>query len=374
MKLPRVLCVDDEPRVLEALERTLSEDYELLTAAGAEAALALFDAGERFAVVISDMRMPGMDGAQLLAELRLRDSELVRVLLTGHADLEAAARAVNQGALFRFLLKPCPPETLGAALRDAVAEHRRKLTERDVLERTVTGVVRLLRELVDQCAPSVHLRSLAVRELVLHVVERLKLEPRWQFEAAAELHGIGYVALPQELVARGLSGAELAADEELTFASHVVIAERLLANVPRLEPVALAIALTQLEEEPAQVDPAAWLCSRLLRVAFELERLLSRGVAHREAVDQLRVRGGPLERRFLVPLLAFRHTAELTVVRSVRAAQLSSAMVLDDDARTVDGTLVVPAGRRLGALVVERLLAFARAGQLVEPLRVRAVD
>nr|MBP6838163.1 response regulator [Kofleriaceae bacterium] len=105
---PRVLFVDDEVVLLEGLSDLFHRQYQVSTAIGAEAGLAAL-ARERPQVVVSDMRMPGMDGATFLTRVREHDPAVVRLLLTGHADLDAAIRAVNQGGVFRFLTKPCPP-------------------------------------------------------------------------------------------------------------------------------------------------------------------------------------------------------------------------------------------------------------------------
>ncbi|HVV87053.1 MAG TPA: response regulator, partial [Kofleriaceae bacterium] len=128
----RLLIVDDEPELLESLTDLLRRDAEVRTAVGGEAALEL---ASRFhpQVVVSDMRMPGMDGAELLARIREREPDAVRILLTGYTDLEAALRAVNEGGVFRFLTKPCPPSTLRKALRDAVEQHRMVTADRELM-------------------------------------------------------------------------------------------------------------------------------------------------------------------------------------------------------------------------------------------------
>ena len=103
----RILCVDDEPRVLEGIRRTLGMDFDVTTAEGGAQALALLIRRERFALTISDMRMPGMDGAAYLERAAQLAPDMVRILLTGQADMQAATRAINYGRIFRFLTKPC---------------------------------------------------------------------------------------------------------------------------------------------------------------------------------------------------------------------------------------------------------------------------
>ncbi len=107
----KVLCVDDEPRVLEALQRHLRERFEVLTATSGARAVDIIQQHKDLAVVVSDMRMPEMDGATLLRHARVLRPSAVRVLLTGQADMAAAIKAINEGQIFRFLTKPCAPSS-----------------------------------------------------------------------------------------------------------------------------------------------------------------------------------------------------------------------------------------------------------------------
>lgn len=122
-----VLCVDDEPNILSALQRVLrAEGVRVQLASGAEEALAMMAAAPA-ELVVSDMRMPGIDGVQLLEQLQSRWPQTVRVLLTGHADVASAVGAVNRGAVYRYLQKPWNESELRAAVRDGL--------ERRALER-----------------------------------------------------------------------------------------------------------------------------------------------------------------------------------------------------------------------------------------------
>ena len=121
--LPRVLCVDDEPHIIQGIRNMLRRKFDVVSASNAHEALDIIEGDQDFVAVISDMRMPGMDGATLLSRLRYEAPHIVRVLLTGHADLETALAAVNQGYIFRFLVKPCESEELITALHDAAAHY-----------------------------------------------------------------------------------------------------------------------------------------------------------------------------------------------------------------------------------------------------------
>ncbi|MBP2227899.1 diguanylate cyclase (GGDEF)-like protein [Azospirillum agricola] len=119
-----LLLVDDEPNVLTALKRVLRrENYRILTAASGEEALRIL-ALEPVQVIVSDQRMPGMSGAEFLGIARDLHPDTIRIILSGHTDLEAIMEAVNRGSVFKFLTKPCDDETLRRHVRDAFYRYR----------------------------------------------------------------------------------------------------------------------------------------------------------------------------------------------------------------------------------------------------------
>jgi signal transduction histidine kinase len=130
---PRVLFVDDEPMVLKGFRLHLRKQFDVHTAESGRDGLKTMETEGPFDVVVSDMRMPGMNGADFLARARQTWPDTIRVLLTGYADTNSAIRAVNEGQIFRFLTKPCRPPDLAAALGDAVAEQRRITADRSLL-------------------------------------------------------------------------------------------------------------------------------------------------------------------------------------------------------------------------------------------------
>jgi CheY-like chemotaxis protein len=131
---PRVLCVDDEPHVVSALADSLRQSFDVSTAtSGSEGLRVLVDQGP-FAVLVSDFCMPGMNGAEFLAQVRYAAPDTVRMLLTGQATVDGAIAAVNEGNVFRFLTKPCPPAVLVRALEDAIEQSRLVTADRLLLE------------------------------------------------------------------------------------------------------------------------------------------------------------------------------------------------------------------------------------------------
>ena len=121
---PRILIVDDDPDLLDAMQRRLGSQFEVTAAANGNEALRLVTSHGPFAVVVTDLHMPGMDGLTLLFCVRVAAPETVAIVLTGYADLESAITAVNQGNAFRYLTKPCAPGMLKTALEAAVERYR----------------------------------------------------------------------------------------------------------------------------------------------------------------------------------------------------------------------------------------------------------
>lgn len=167
--LPKILCVDDEPHVLQGLERVLYERFEVSTATSGAEALALMEE-EHFEVLISDMRMPEMDGAELLKQARARWPSMSRILLTGQAELTAAMKAINEGHVFRFLLKPCDNDVLIEQIDEAVQLYRLRQAEKDLLENTLKGSIKVLADILNIAAPEAFRSAFLIRRLALHIV------------------------------------------------------------------------------------------------------------------------------------------------------------------------------------------------------------
>jgi DNA-binding NtrC family response regulator len=155
---PRILLVDDDVAVTSALRRRLGTQYEVSTAASAADAISQLDA-QPFDAVISDELMGGPRGTDLLRTVASRWPETIRVMLTGHATLDTALRAINDGGVSRFLIKPCPDTVLAHALeeclriRDLIRENHalrvelaRKQQQLDELEQSHPGISSVSRD------------------------------------------------------------------------------------------------------------------------------------------------------------------------------------------------------------------------------------
>jgi DNA-binding NtrC family response regulator len=128
-----ILLVDDEPNITDGLKRALrQEPYEILTAISGAAAQQLLER-QHVDVVVSDERMPGMSGSEFLSIVRKQFPHTIRMILSGQANLDAAVRAINEGEVYRFFIKPCNPTDLVFTIQRALAHKRLEEQSRRLL-------------------------------------------------------------------------------------------------------------------------------------------------------------------------------------------------------------------------------------------------
>lgn len=378
----RVLLVDDEPAVLEGLELQLGRRYEVHSTSQPAQALKMIDAMAPFAIVLSDMRMPGMDGAALLREIRNRQPHGVRMLLSGHADVGSAIAAVNDGGVFRFLTKPCPPAQLLAAFDAAAQLYRVQAAERALLEQTLRGAIKALAEVLAVVDPAGHGQALRVQQLSLELAKELAFAPGWSLEVAALLSSIGRVSLPAEVLQRLHAGEIPLPDEAAMLARLPKLTDRLLAAIPRLEPARAILLLSH--DQPL---PEGWAtdfgsgtlatlgrCAAILRVAEGFDTLLTHGYGSAEALGVLRARKVAGDAPVIDALESLRARDQGRVaVRQLPIAMLQPGMVIAGDLCTTAGQLLVTRGFVISESFLARLTNFSR-GRVREPVLVMVPD
>ena len=361
----RVLCVDDEASVLEGFRRLLRKDVELTTAASGPAALEVLRAGAPFAVVVTDMRMPGMDGLQLLAAVQEGWPLTVRMMLTGNNDLQTAMDAVNQGRVFRFMTKPCSIEVMRANLAAGIEQYRLLTAEKDLLDKTVAGSIHLLTELIDLLDPRLFQRSRRIREVMRYLAKQTASPIGWQTDLAVLLGDIGLLTLPEELRRKRGQGAALDATEQALIDGVPATGARLLRHIPRLEAVADLIV--------SAPDAARGDIQRIRACAAFVE-LETAGLAPADCVSRLRA-GGQHAADLIDHLAAITPrdapaAAPQGETRSLTVRQLASGMVLLDHLCLTDGRTLVSSGHRLTAAMLERVRNFHSLAGLREPIAV----
>jgi response regulator RpfG family c-di-GMP phosphodiesterase len=373
----RVLFVDDEPPVLEGYQRLLRREFAVETALGGEQGLATIKARGPFALVVSDMRMPGMDGVQFLSRVKQMAPDTVRMVLTGQADMQAAMNAVNEGNIFRFLTKPCDKITLSRAVTTGLVQYRLVVAEKGLLEHTLMGSIKVLTDVLSLVNPAAFGRSMRITRYVRHLVAKLQLESPWRFEIAAMLSQLGCVALHPDVIEAAYAGNTLPEDEQKRFDAHPQTARELLINIPRLEPTAWMIgqqAALSLEaglpEGSVVSKETMVLGAMMLRMAITFDNLKMKGASEQEILSYFRHDPGRFDPRLVDALADLEPVGATMEIRAVPIGKLTSGMVLQQEVRTHSGLLVVAKGQEVTYPLLIKLANFAQRHAIDERLMV----
>ncbi len=420
----RLLLVDDEPNILRSLQRLFRpEGYEIVTAESAEAGLERL-AEEEVDLIISDMRMPGMNGAEFLQRVADRWPHIVRILLTGYADLQATINAINHGHIYSYFSKPWEDHEIRLAVRHALEQKRlheerkrlQALTERQnrelkglnaelsdlnaTLEQRVQARTEELRQTnlflelaygqleesyfsaIPIFASMVQLREgprgghgRRVSELAFEVAQRLGLEPDEARDVrfAGLLHDVGKLGFPDALLRKPC--AILTSSERKVVEKHAVTGQAVLMGLEPLQRVARFIRSHHERLDgngyPDRLSGSAIpLGARILAAVNDYDNLctgmlIERTLEPEEAQSFLRERRGSRYDAEVIDvlsaILAERTNREARRrERHLTPGMLLSEMVLSQDLLSPDGLLLLARGHRLTQVLIEKISRYAR--------------
>jgi len=386
----KILLVDDDSNVLSAYTRNLRRKFPQLTTADCgDAGLKALERDGPFSVVVSDMHMPGMNGIAFLQAVKARSPDTVRMMLTGQADLSTAMDAVNQGSIFRFYTKPCPPEALADAIETGVRQYSLVTAERVLLERTLAGSVKVLVDVLSLVRPEAFGITARVRPWMRRLGQELKYGSLWELDMAAMLSPLGQITLPDETLAKLYSGEHLGDTEKAMVERSPEVARNLISNIPRLEQVGKIIYYHRKGYDGSGF-PADKLCgveippgARLLRILLDLaeaEKLRGPGADAFAVLERKSFLYDPailkLSRQCLLS------DDEGSVATATDAAgvkhidkRVTIELLLPEDRILADivslnGSLVLASGHVLTPSLIERLHNLHRLTPLKEPVLV----
>lgn len=372
----KVLCVDDDPNILGAFQRSLRK-FHLEVALGGEQALELIQRSGPFAVVVSDMRMPGMDGIQFLTKVRERAPNTVRMMLTGNADQQTAIDAVNQGHIFRFLTKPCTPELLAMSLNAGIEQYRLIMAEKELLEQTLTGGVQMLIDLLAIVHPFAFSRASRVKQLATRIAAELQLENAWQVAVAAMLSHVGCVVVPEDTLKKFFRGQSLTSDESAMIHSHPKIGCDLVSRIPRMEPVAEIINYQEKlfnGDGPPKGTKSGHdipIGARVLKVALDFDRLVARGEKAGDACSQIDGRSDWYDPEVLRALRAALRDEIKYQPKAVNIDELAVHMTMDQEVVSRGGFVLIAEGQEVTPYLLDRLRNLAAKGVITGPFKVQ---
>jgi response regulator RpfG family c-di-GMP phosphodiesterase len=413
-----LLFVDDEPNILSSLRRLFRPlGYRVFTAEGGEQGLSIL-AEERVDLVISDMRMPAMNGAQFLEQVRMRSPDTVRILLTGYADVSAIVEAINKGQIFRYVAKPWEDndivigvrhalerqelerekgrlealtrkqndelKELNATLEDKVRARTEELRQamglleqaHDKLKKSFVTSVRVFSNLIEMRESSFAGHSKRVAEMARTIAQKMGLSEGEVQDVflAGLLHDIGKIGLSDKLLSR--PSLTLAGQDRLDFAKHAINGE---ASLMALEQLHEAAKLIRSHHE--RFDGMGYpdglkgseipLGARILAVVndYDAAQIGTLGEKRLSGTEALSMLIANRERRYdstvvdamaemvAGPKVKIKRKAEIQTISN----ELKPGMILARDLYNADTMLLLPKNSVLEERHIEKIRDFERA-------------
>lgn len=374
----KILLVDDEPNVLELMQRQLRNRFDIKTAQSGEEALEVLRTCGPFAVIVSDMKMPGIDGVQLLSRVKDRCPDTVRIILTGDADQETAIEAVNTGQIFRFLSKPCSTATLATALALAARHYRLVIAEKGLLNETLMGSMKVLSEILSQSNATIFGAGARIKKLVGRLCEQEQYTSYgWQYQIAAVMSQIGCITLPPDILHKLYAGVDLNPEEREMYEHHPDVGRRLFAHILRMELIAGMVGMQlstmdEYEEEPISLDDAV-TCrgAQMLKVAIDYDILSYQGLSHHDILQRMKKTSGFYNPEILNVLKGLKIEKDQGKVVNLKIKDIQTGMIAEEDVFANNGVLVIPKGQVVTWQILQGLHNFSKQVGIKEPICLR---
>lgn len=349
---PQILCVDDSLMMRRTLEKVLGEHFHVHLAEGSEAAVAKLVNDGPFAVVMSDLRMPGSDGLRLLKALRTVCPDTVRILYSGNMAVPVTLDAVNEAGVFRVMQTPFRTGTVLAAVTAAAQEHARLEAERVMLTDTVSGCLAGFARLIERTQPLAKERTLRVVEHVRALAAAAEVTEVATIETAAALIDIGV------LCTAGDQPPEAHIDTDDSARTLLLNAADIIAPIAALSDVHHVLRDAAIDANETALDGISDkpTCGQILRIARDYEQLRETGRDIGEALVTMQARANVYSGQ-LMELLAdiVQPEDEGIPVVEVSLDEVMVGMIFAADLVRTDGVLLIAKGQTVTAGVQERL-------------------
>ena len=342
----KILCVDDEESILRGFKLNLRKDFDVHLASNGVEGLEVFEQEKDFAVVLSDMRMPEMDGATMLSEIKKRNHEVVTILLTGHTDFESAVAAVNEGNVFRMLSKPCPPETLIKVLKAGLEQHDLIISKRILLDKTLRGSVDALSQALSTAKPLFFGRAQRVRRMANELAEMMKVPARWRVDVASVFSQLGYLSLPESVSEDVYYKRDLTPEVKELVKQVPSDTQKLISIIPGLEEVDEILQKIDIQHRfEKDSGNGVRLLASILRVALDFDFYEEQGHDRSVIIQTLKSRKDDYDPVVSDSLSNLLVVAEQTFkLEEISLKSLEVGMRLAQELRLEDGFLVASSG------------------------------
>lgn len=376
--LSKILLVDDEENILSGYRRNLRGHFEVHTAEGGKNGLEKIKNDGPFGVVVSDFKMPEMNGNQFLSQVRDLNPDTVRIMLTGYADLPTTINAVNEGNIFRLLTKPCSGEKLIENLNEGIKQYRLITAEKELLQKTLKGTIKVLIDILSSVNSAAFSRVSRFQKFIPSISSLLNITNKWEIEVAVLLSQIGLVTMPSEMLEKKYSGETLPDEQEALFNSHPVVGKALIENIPRLERIADAVYYQfhsftpkTKDDEKIKHGEALPLVSRILKVLNSFDTYVTAGNSREEAFNKLKEIEYEFDPNILIALEAsIAGVYEDLKLFSQKIEAVDIGVVTATDIKDKNGQVLVRMGAEITQMLKMKLLNYAKLGHIEEEIKI----
>ena len=416
-----LLLVDDEENILNSLKRTFrKEQYKIVTAKSGMEGLSVIGK-EKISLVLSDHRMPGMEGVEFLNEVRQKSPDTIRMMLTGYADMQSVMNAINHGEVYRFITKPWDDEEIRFIVRDALRHydlidenralqtltHRQNIELKDLnnnleekvaertkevevlykdLEHSFFDFVRVFMSLLELKSPYLGSHCKRVAALSRRLSEKIGLSPDkiLDIELASLLEDIGTLGFPEKMLRKKTS--DLDPTEKALIEQHPVIGQTSLQNIQKLLQVSLLIrhhherydGFGYPDNLRGERIPAG---SRIIAIADLFDELINPSDGtERYSVDRaffvLEKEAGKrfdplLVGKFNEALHEFSHEEIEADIREIDVDELKEGMLLASDVRTKRGLLLMASGEVIKPVHLDKINKFHKIDPVIARISIK---
>jgi response regulator RpfG family c-di-GMP phosphodiesterase len=368
----RILFVDFDQSALDGYKRSLHNKFNVSIADSGEEALQLIKNSGPFSVIISEYKLPDLDGIKFLSTVRKVSSESIRVMLTGSANFQTTVDAVNHANIFRFLTKPCSFENIQRMLNDAVKQYELVIYERELLKKTLKGSIKVLVDVLSVVNPIAFSRTSRILQISKRLSTNFDPEIKWQIEIAALLSQIGCVAVPGEILEKKSMGFTLTPKEKELYFSHPETGKSLINNIPSLEEVSEAIAY-QLkkfkgidENLDSKKNQKIAVIARILKHANDINTMIEVKNSDNPSALELQKKYYPdIDKVIETEISEYEKNFD---TKRMTLKNLAPGMISGQDIVDKNGIILVSLGQELSEALIIRLLNLAQLKEIIEPI------
>lgn len=362
-ELCHVLLVDDESHILTSYARGLRKHYQLVTASSAAEALKLIEQQKTpFPVIVSDFNMPEMTGDEFFKQCLKLSPDSVRVLLSGKADIESIISCINEGKIFRFMLKPCNLDTMKKTLDDSLRQYELIRAEKVILGQTLIATVQLCIDFLSLSNPRVYSYVTKIKNFVEEVAKHLKLDNIWRYTIAALLSHTGDVLISQQHSDELVKKNQLNTHDKQFHQESINVSAKIIEKIPKLEIISKIIQhqtnnlsdLTKETDKPIKEYESYIIGAQLLKSVIDFEKKLTAGLTIDRAIKKMSEFPDFYHHDIVAALHVIKQN-ESNLKASVKVADLTTKMTIATDIYNNQGNLIVPKGQVLNSLFIAKL-------------------